>query len=726
MASFYPKKGNEGGGPLDAGRVAASLRSGAARQETLAKKAASPPTPAQLLHRALIAKENSSDDVLRIAEEKLQELDANSCATAIHKVAQLCRKRSAAAVGRDPRLSELLRLALPLSTAWSSRQLCHVVWSMATLSMGGRSQQLLDQVCLVFGEKLWEGVPQDLSTFAWALAALLVDNPSFDVIMRASMERLTEFGVQDLAITAWSLTKLLYKERRPMLTAIAQESILKLKEFGGRNLSSISWVGLWKHPSCLGCPNYGQPWPFSSWSSTDPSFEDPMAWFGWFLFLFADLLLILWLCFGDLAKVWAHWRAEHAPRRLRVFLNSTFGFDGLLKTFHCHSVSPEGEVRGSIKAEAPLLDDQGALDVGAVALLLDGLTGFALWSSGTIGFVTAELSFQLRGSAKRGDELFIKAWVKQPPRMPEDKRLREFAMLAFELFRGPRNEGDDPYVSENLVAEGEQLMVTIATPLQRLHWKLQLLCPPFFERTWQGGMKILATHAQHALPVEEIRTLKQLAALKSQGDGNYEAQLQLRQLNVNGVGHGAATASLLCLATADFLSQPVLEAKFFYLSPTPGMTPVLLEIKPSSKTPGQVQVFLRKEKGSPPIIRGTIKVATPPPAIPAVRHVLPGLRNVIPQISKLHRVRPEKNESPNTNSDVASESIASDSDAGATANGTKEMSDDHDDFDGDDVVDDDDDDGDDDGDDDIHENADAGHDDHCKTSADGVTDTREE
>lgn len=453
-----------------------------------------------------------------------------------------------------------------------------------------------------------------------------------------------------------------------------------------------------------------------------------MTWLGWFLFFFADLLLILWLCFGDLAKVWAHWRARHAPRRLRVFLNSTFGFDGLLKTFHCHSVSPEGEVRGSIKAFAPLLDDQGALDVGAVALLLDGLTGFALWSSGTIGFVTAELSFQLRGTAKRGDEVFIKAWVKQPPRMPEDKRLREFAMLAFELFRAPRNEGDDPYVSENLIAEGEQLMVTIATPLQRLHWKLQLLCPPFFERTWQGGMKTLSQHAQHALPVEEIRTLKELAALKSQGDGTYEAQLQLRQLNVNGVGHGAATASLLCLAAADFLSQPVLEAKFFYLSPTPGMTPVLLEIKPSSKTPGQIQVFLRKEKGSPPIMRGTIKVATPPPAIPAVRHVLPGLRNVIPQISKLHkRSDSEKNESPKlSDSDVTSESLEASDSASAgrisTANGTKEMSDYHD----DDFDDGDDDDHDvaNDGDDgDIHEDADAGHN-HCETSADGVTDTR--
>ena len=79
-----------------------------------------------------------------------------------------------------------------------------------------------------------------------------------------------------------------------------------------------------------------------------------------------------------------------------------------------------------------------------------------------------------------------------------------------------------------------------------------------------------------------------------------------------------------------------------------------------------------------------------------------------------------------------SESIASDSAsdhvAGGSAaeNGTKEMSDHHDDdFDGDDGDDDHDVD-DDDGDGDIHEDADAGCDDHCETTADGVTESREE
>lgn len=37
----------------------------------------------------------------------------------------------------------------------------------------------------------------------------------------------------------------------------------------------------------------------------------------------------------DLRKLWAEWRAVHAPRRLKVFLQTTPGYDGLLKNFVC-------------------------------------------------------------------------------------------------------------------------------------------------------------------------------------------------------------------------------------------------------------------------------------------------------------------------------------------------------------------------------------------------------
>lgn len=247
------------------------------------------------------------------------------------------------------------------------------------------------------------------------------------------------------------------------------------------------------------------------------------------------------------------------------------------------------------------------MEESAVALLLDSLTGFSLWTSGHIGYVTAELSFQMRGHAPQsGEEMFVKAWVKDPPKMPQDRRLRKFAVLAFELSRSATGE------EHALIASGEQLQVSIATLRQRLSWALQLLCPPYFEYVWQAGMNTLGSYAKYSQPFEEIRSLKELAALKVSGAGGYEGQLKIRQLNVNGVGHGAATASMLCLAASEaHAEQPVLEAKFFYLSPAPMQTQLLLEAKPN-KNPNQFQVFMRLKKGSPPLIRGTVTLAPPP------------------------------------------------------------------------------------------------------------------
>eukprot|EP00913_Durusdinium_trenchii_P036087 g33768.t1 len=233
--------------------------------------------------------------------------------------------------------------------------------------------------------------------------------------------------------------------------------------------------------------------------------------------------------------------------------------------------------------------------------------------------------------------MFVKAWVKDPPKMPQDawpdRRLRKFAVLAFELSRSATGE------EHALIASGEQLQVSIATLRQRLSWALQLLCPPYFEYVWQAGMNTLGSYAKYSQPFEEIRSDSKLAALKVSGAGGYEGQLKIRQLNVmlaaervrsrkgaiqgNGVGHGAATASMLCLAASEaHAEQPVLEAKFFYLSPAPMQmlcrkspwplrTQLLLEAKPN-KNPNQFQVFMRLKKGSPPLIRGTVTLAPPP------------------------------------------------------------------------------------------------------------------
>ncbi|CAJ1456508.1 unnamed protein product [Effrenium voratum] len=308
----------------------------------------------------------------------------------------------------------------------------------------------------------------------------------------------------------------------------------------------------------------------------------------------ASFFCCLWCLYRNAVHLFAHWRAHHAKRRLTTFLQITPTYDGLLRNFQCHSMSPQGEMRGHIVAEAPLLDSD-TLEETAVALLLDSLTGFCLWSAGHVGFVTAELSFKatpkLR-SVKRGEELLVKAWVKQSPRLPEDKRLREFAILGFELRNG-----------DQVVAEGEQLMVSIAGSAMRFFWKLQLLCPPLFEWKWRNGMEQLKAYNKYSQPFEEIRSIEELLSLVTQETP--EATLKTRLLNVNGVGHGAATAALLCLAAARGGSRPrarLAEAKFFYLSPAPALAKVTLSVKPGKDN--QVQVFMRA--GGPVIARANI------------------------------------------------------------------------------------------------------------------------
>ncbi|CAE8691786.1 unnamed protein product, partial [Polarella glacialis] len=249
MASFYPVKRE---GPVSAVAVAASLRAGASKQEFVERRNLTPLTPTQLLHKALVAKENSVEDILRIASDDTGvEPDPNNIATAIHKVAQLCKRGQgrSAALGRDQRFAALLQRGRALADSWPPRQLCHVAWSLAVLPSrsgeGGLAAALLDSVSQAFTQRGFaEGVPQDISTFAWSLAVLLAYNqqPALDTAARASLDRLPEFCPQDLSIPAWALSKLLYEDRRPVLDAIAAESLRKIKDFGSRNLANLSWA----------------------------------------------------------------------------------------------------------------------------------------------------------------------------------------------------------------------------------------------------------------------------------------------------------------------------------------------------------------------------------------------------------------------------------------------------------------------------------------------------
>jgi len=325
---------------------------------------------------------------------------------------------------------------------------------------------------------------------------------------------------------------------------------------------------------------------------------------------------IFWFCV-DAPKLFASWRASDAPRKLGIFLRITPCFDGLIRNFKCHHVSGDGELRGQITAEAPLLAETGLMEESAVALLLDSLTGFALWSAGYPGFVTAELSFTVKGTVRKGEELFVKAWLKQKPTVPEDKRLREFANLAFELYQ-PQPDQDN-YAEEAMVASGEQLMLSIAAPKQRFFWKLQLLCPPYWDWKWKMDMTVLESFNQYSKPFSEVRGIDELLELKTKELGTYEAFMSPRLLNVMGVGHGAAIAALLCAAAKRWQKDAkVQKASVTYISPVPSMQPISLVVKPIVTSPNELQIMLKAGSGAV-LSRGKVAVQLPkrPPAATA-------------------------------------------------------------------------------------------------------------
>lgn len=243
MASFYPVR-KDRQGPLNAQAVASSLRNGLAQQERTERRLQNPVTPAQKLHKELIAKENSLENVLRLATEAIAELDANNIATAIHKVAQLSRRehRGVAAARADSRFQDLLTRANGRAAEWSSRQLCHMAWSVAVLNCG--PSPLLRAVgCEFTARGEVEHVPQDISTFAWALAvAQFCDADMMRDTAARALRKLPEFCPQDLSITAWAFAKLLVDDRRPLMLGIARQSLSTLGAFSPRNLANLSWA----------------------------------------------------------------------------------------------------------------------------------------------------------------------------------------------------------------------------------------------------------------------------------------------------------------------------------------------------------------------------------------------------------------------------------------------------------------------------------------------------
>lgn len=197
------------------------------------------------VHRAIVAPENSLDDLLRIACDSLP-LEADNLATAIHKIAKLRRdqKLPHELVTGDPRWSRLIDTVVENGTAfiWPIRLLSLVAWACGSV----RDKRILPLIFDVSAKRVSVGaVPQDLSSVAWAVAtSRLRDRTAGALLMRVSAEshkKIQEFVPQDLAMCAWAFAKISSRDA-PLLCLFADVAVSRYGELNGQNISNVVWA----------------------------------------------------------------------------------------------------------------------------------------------------------------------------------------------------------------------------------------------------------------------------------------------------------------------------------------------------------------------------------------------------------------------------------------------------------------------------------------------------
>lgn len=196
------------------------------------------------VHRAIVAPENSLEDVLRISAE-LMPLDADNLATAIHKIAKVRRTQNlnSELVNNDDRWNMLIDAVIENGTAfvWPIRLLSLVAWACGSC----RDRRIMPLLFDVAAKRVAVGsVPQDLSSVAWAVATSRMRDQSAQALLskisHESKARVKEFIPQDIAMCAWAFAKVACRDA-PLLTLFADESFERFHELNGQNVSNVVW-----------------------------------------------------------------------------------------------------------------------------------------------------------------------------------------------------------------------------------------------------------------------------------------------------------------------------------------------------------------------------------------------------------------------------------------------------------------------------------------------------
>jgi len=197
------------------------------------------------LHRAIVAPENTIDDVLRIAVEALP-MDADNLATAIHKVAKLRRNEELQreVVSNDPRWIRLVDEVVARGSAfiWPMRQLALVAWAISSVW----DRRILPLIFEVATKRIGAGsVPQDLSSIAWAVATSRCKDALAQALLQRisaeSIAKITEFIPQDIAMCAWAFAKVAARDSK-LIHLFGDQALERMPELNGQNVANVVWA----------------------------------------------------------------------------------------------------------------------------------------------------------------------------------------------------------------------------------------------------------------------------------------------------------------------------------------------------------------------------------------------------------------------------------------------------------------------------------------------------
>lgn len=123
---------------------------------------------------------------------------------------------------------------------FSPQSITTTAWALAKLLL--EDWPLLAAISAESIRKCEKFEPPDISTTAWALATMvLLDAPLLAAISSAALRTMAKFDGVEISITAWSCARLRWAHP-PLLNAMSSAALAKLHDFGAQEIGNTAWA----------------------------------------------------------------------------------------------------------------------------------------------------------------------------------------------------------------------------------------------------------------------------------------------------------------------------------------------------------------------------------------------------------------------------------------------------------------------------------------------------